>query len=64
MRHTQGKWRVDLKTTGKLPEGSYQGNIYTENSEDLAVTWGETEEEAKANAKLIAAAPKLLTSSI
>ena len=48
MEHTKGEWIVDWHTTMNLP---YK---YTVSEEQ------ETDEEAEANAKLIAAAPDLL----
>ena len=48
MEHTKGEWEVNWHTTMNLP---YK---YTVSEEQ------ETDEEAEANAKLIAAAPELL----
>jgi len=62
-KHTPGEW---VQRTGEkpLPEGSFQSDICTKDVNDVAVAWGETKEEAEANGKLIASAPKLLAALV
>ena len=50
MKHTKGEWKVDWATIGNLPY-NYKLHEYP---------YQETEEEAEANARLIASAPDLL----
>jgi len=58
-KHTPGPWRGELD--GPLNK-VFQGSIYCDShhDEDVAVTWGETAEEAEANTNLIATTPEML----
>jgi hypothetical protein len=54
MKHTPGPWAISKHAT---PEHSPQFGVYPEGGRDLAIVKGDN---AKADAKLIAAAPDLL----
>ncbi len=57
-KHTPGPWKGNLD--GPLNE-IFQGTISHDSHHDdeIAVTWGDTAEEAEANANLIAVAPEM-----
>ena len=58
-KHTKGEWKKDIH-----PFYYYKDDvrfaIYNETNGTIAACFGKTGEEAESNAKLIAAAPKLL----
>jgi hypothetical protein len=68
MKHTQGPWEAGTNGyKGWNFTGGYNGTIIAENGEEIyagpasfGALRGKTEEQAEANAKLIAAAPELL----
>ena len=67
-KFTKGEWKLDKQSIIKNESFGYQIRIYNENYQEsileLINAWGNTKEEAEANAKLIAAAPDLLNSLV
>ncbi len=64
-RHTAGEWRTDGRRANECPgidrDGrNWQVYVEADNSTVIARCHGATQEEAEANARLIAAVPDLL----
>lgn len=58
MKHTPGPWEVDLETGEISAGGAILGIVY--GAVDYPCCEEDVDKECKANARLIAAAPKLL----
>lgn len=56
--HTPGPWAID--NDGETPNAIVTSTHYEDRDEDVCEVYGEDDETRKANARLIAAAPRLL----